>query len=206
LFAAYEEEVAEDCEAIDKGTCKSWESDGSACPCYAAGDCTYTAAEEPACHESGQDKSVACAATPAGFAPDPTVRWMCEYDAAAGFAPTGCTYAPAVKESCAAADLAACADWMSDGSSAACTGAGKCAYTAEVQLAHECVPCPSGTEHFPLAIDVACAANTRLELVTDRLPWADAEADCVARGGHLASIHSENENDIMFEIAGNGAW
>jgi hypothetical protein len=68
------------------------------------------------------------------------------------------------------------------------------------------VPCPSGTEHFLLGIEVACTANTRLELVTDGLPWADAEADCVARGGHLASIHSEDENDIMFELAGANAW
>ena len=55
-------------------------------------------------------------------------------------------------------------------------------------------------------MEVTCTANTRLELVTDGLPWADAEADCVARGGHLASIHSEDENDILFELAGANAW
>ncbi len=44
------------------------------------------------------------------------------------------------------------------------------------------------------------------------ISWADAEANCVAGGGHLASIHGPNENDLVRELAdavcgeGSSVW
>ena len=35
------------------------------------------------------------------------------------------------------------------------------------------------------------------EFIAAPLPWPQAEADCVRRGGHLASIHSNAENDAI---------
>ena len=35
------------------------------------------------------------------------------------------------------------------------------------------------------------------EIVDTKRSWADAEADCVTRGGHLASVKSEDEIDFL---------
>ena len=36
--------------------------------------------------------------------------------------------------------------------------------------------------------------------------WPDAEADCVRQGGHLASIHSEEEMEAGAALVGDTAW
>lgn len=38
------------------------------------------------------------------------------------------------------------------------------------------------------------------------LAFADAEADCVRQGGHLASIHSEAEMETVQSLVSNTAW
>ena len=34
--------------------------------------------------------------------------------------------------------------------------------------------------------------------------WNDAEADCVSEGGHLVSIESLNENNVVYNLRGTG--
>jgi hypothetical protein len=43
-------------------------------------------------------------------------------------------------------------------------------------------------------------------LVLNKTTWADAEKDCYNKGGHLASIHSEDENTFIFNLwSGSGS-
>jgi hypothetical protein len=43
-------------------------------------------------------------------------------------------------------------------------------------------------------------------LVRNATTWADAEKDCYNKGGHLASIHSEDENTFIFNLwSGSGS-
>ena len=39
------------------------------------------------------------------------------------------------------------------------------------------------------------------ELVDDVMSWPNAEQYCVDRGGHLASITSQEENDLLLQLA-----
>ena len=48
--------------------------------------------------------------------------------------------------------------------------------------------CPGGWSHF----NGYC-----YKLNQDTKSWGDAEAACQSEGGHLASIHSEDENDFL---------
>ena len=54
---------------------------------------------------------------------------------------------------------------------------------------------------------VTCAplAN-QFEFHNEPKSWHDAAAACELRGGNLASIHSENENQLVFQLAGTYAW
>ena len=48
-----------------------------------------------------------------------------------------------------------------------------------------------------------------MEYVADKpLGWVDAEAECVSRGGHLASIHSANQQSQLVALVPDGgrAW
>lgn len=38
------------------------------------------------------------------------------------------------------------------------------------------------------------------------LPWAEAEAACVVRGGHLASLHSTRENLLAHALCSEACW
>ena len=39
---------------------------------------------------------------------------------------------------------------------------------------------------------------------SDTKTWNDAEADCVIEGGHLVSIESLNENNVVYNLRGTG--
>jgi hypothetical protein len=39
-----------------------------------------------------------------------------------------------------------------------------------------------------------------------RLSWSNAENDCIHRGGHLASIHSQAEHIFIFSISTSYTW
>ena len=55
----------------------------------------------------------------------------------------------------------------------------------------------------------SAGAQCRLEYVADKpLSWVDAEAECVSRGGHLASIHSANQQSQLVALVpdGGAAW
>ena len=42
---------------------------------------------------------------------------------------------------------------------------------------------------------------------TNSSTWADAENDCVSKGGHLASVHSKAENDFIDSMySAGGLW
>ena len=55
--------------------------------------------------------------------------------------------------------------------------------------------CPAGWEEF--------VGSCYLLDLTIRHNWQDAENDCILRGGHLASIHSQAEGDFIIELAGS---
>ena len=38
------------------------------------------------------------------------------------------------------------------------------------------------------------------------LKWNEAESFCQTKGGHLASVHSDGENDFIFNISGFATW
>jgi hypothetical protein len=80
------------------------------------------------------------------------VAWVSDGTAVPCEAAGACTYTPAsedTEETCAATDLAQCADWTSDGTADACLAVGACAYTAAVTEADfNCVQCPAGTQHY----------------------------------------------------------
>ena len=42
------------------------------------------------------------------------------------------------------------------------------------------------------------------QIPDDHKDWASAENDCVQKGGHLASIHSKEENDFLLRLVGSG--
>merc|ERR1719430_1779542 len=42
------------------------------------------------------------------------------------------------------------------------------------------------------------------QLIQKRLSWKDAEIRCKEEGGHLASIHSKEENDFVFKVVNEG--
>jgi hypothetical protein len=52
--------------------------------------------------------------------------------------------------------------------------------------------CPSGWREFE---------NRCYLLVTSAAIWEDAELDCSSKGGHLASIHSADENSFIHSLA-----
>ena len=41
---------------------------------------------------------------------------------------------------------------------------------------------------------------------TDALPMQDAETACTVLGGHLASIHNEDQQAAIGALGANGAW
>ena len=63
------------------------------------------------------------------------------------------------------------------------------------------------------ALGVACFGSTgaraqdcTISLSETPRSWADAEADCVRQGGHLASIHSDADMELARSLVGNTAW
>jgi hypothetical protein len=59
--------------------------------------------------------------------------------------------------------------------------------------------CPAGWSEF----EAHCYLFSGNE---SRLIWPNAENDCIHRGGHLASIHSQAEQDFIFSISTNYTW
>ena len=59
--------------------------------------------------------------------------------------------------------------------------------------------CPSGWQEF----EGHCYL-----LVEKFATWANAENDCISKGGHLASIHSADENNFIFKLQAsrNNLW
>ncbi len=62
----------------------------------------------------------------------------------------------------------------------------------------------------PGCVNVAASGGGTLAFCFKSRPWVDAETDCVALGGHLASIHSQAEHDEVvsgaYAVAGGEWW
>ena len=59
----------------------------------------------------------------------------------------------------------------------------------------------------PATVTSALGSNCHYRLHTEPLPWDQAEAACVAAGGHLASIHSAAEqSQVVATGAGGNTW
>jgi hypothetical protein len=59
--------------------------------------------------------------------------------------------------------------------------------------------CPSGWRDFESHCYFFSGKETRLI-------WPNAEYDCITRGGHLASIHSQAEQNFVLSISTNHTW
>ena len=57
--------------------------------------------------------------------------------------------------------------------------------------------CPSGWAEF----EGRCYLFSEKKLI-----WANAENECIQRGGHLASIHSLAEHEFIYSISTNYTW
>ena len=138
--------VVESCQALDAAVCGAKVLDGTeaACACGvtpSGNPCVYTAAGPgvvEACNAVDQgicsavDLAQATAATCTGAG-------ACTHRAPVS---SSCSFTPAdpatgVAESCAAADVSACASVVLDGTSATCTNAGVCTYTAQADSVSE---------------------------------------------------------------------
>ena len=53
--------------------------------------------------------------------------------------------------------------------------------------------CPGGWEPF---------GGHCYQFHSTQLAWADAENDCKSKGGHMASIHSEDERVFVYNLSG----
>ncbi|GMT29668.1 hypothetical protein PFISCL1PPCAC_20965, partial [Pristionchus fissidentatus] len=63
--------------------------------------------------------------------------------------------------------------------------------TTPIPLPREC---PTGSRVFPSA--AAC-----YWIVKEKMPWWDAERECVRKGGKLASVESEDENEFIHDYS-----
>jgi len=61
----------------------------------------------------------------------------------------------------------------------------------------ESVACPDGWSHFNLSCYI---------LIKKSLSWRGAEGYCNKLGGHLASVHSLEENDFISGLADGEYW
>ena len=43
--------------------------------------------------------------------------------------------------------------------------------------------------------------NSCFQMIEEKLSWFDAEIRCIKEGGHLASVHSKEEMDVLQELA-----
>ncbi len=59
--------------------------------------------------------------------------------------------------------------------------------------------CPAGWSEF----EAHCYFFSGNE---SKLIWPNAENNCIHRGGHLVSIHSEAEHDFVYSISTNYTW
>ena len=50
------------------------------------------------------------------------------------------------------------------------------------------------------------ASTVRYEYFADTRSWTSARADCVAKGGDLASIADAAENDLVRSVAATASW
>ena len=76
-----------------------------------------------------------------------------------------------------------------------------------VQISYGAVPRPNTAYHIPASCHVrhdngACTP-THYELNPLELPWASAEDWCVRRGGHLASLHSQADQNALQILTGH---
>ena len=52
---------------------------------------------------------------------------------------------------------------------------------------------------FLLLYIIHIATQGHYQYNVQELNWVDAEAACLAEGGHLASLHSKAENDVLMD-------
>ena len=66
-----------------------------------------------------------------------------------------------------------------------------------------CICCPSGRSSAPGPITeppltpAPAPLGATLEYFAGAVDWFDAEIVCVSAGGHLASVHSQEQNDAL---------
>ena len=80
-----------------------------------------------------------------------------------------------------------------------------CVITSFAQQLWEDVSCAS---RYPYMCGFSCdgeeAYTCSFSFFEEQLPWADAEAACVAGGGHLAGMHSQADHDLLMEAVPDG--
>ena len=81
----------------------------------------------------------------------------------------------------------------------------------EVAVYGGCPPLPAAALSNTLSAAEAAAAESlgahcQITMGTDSLSFADAERACNLQGGHLASIHSEEEAEYARALVSNSPW
>jgi hypothetical protein len=81
-------------------------------------------------------------------------------------------------------------------------------FWAQLTAAHHLIVQGKSLRHTSAeaSADAIVASNCDYSLNEDPLDWVEAEAACVAMGGHLASIHSPEDWASMELLNFNGAW
>ena len=75
--------------------------------------------------------------------------------------------------------------------------------SAELLAVLECMRAVTGGATATSTTSSAC--NCNYQLISTPMNWMDAEESCVLKGGHLASVHSQQDQDILHTLIGTAA-